>query len=63
MTDRPHVHKCAHCGTPVECHGEQESNDDGWPVVRCLTYHLDSGQTDPDFLCESCDQAKRQGAA
>jgi hypothetical protein len=63
MTDKPHTHKCQHCGTPVECHGELEPNHDGWPVVRCLTYHLDGGQVDTSFLCEYCRAAQQDAQA
>ena len=63
MRDKPHTHKCQHCGTPVDCHGELESNDDGWPMVRCVVFHLDGGQVDSDFLCESCLESQRADVA
>ena len=49
-----HLHPCSRCDRPTECFGALEPNDDGWPVVRCLVYHLDGGQIDPDFLCDEC---------
>lgn len=38
----------------MDCHGELVANDDGFPLVRCMAYHLDGGQVDPDFLCDDC---------
>jgi hypothetical protein len=53
--DRAHTHPCQHCKTPVECHGDQEQNHDGWPAVRCLDYHLEGG-TVARLLCEDCEK-------
>lgn len=61
--DRPHTHHCRHCHTPVDCSGELEPNDDGWPVVRCVVFHLDSGQIDPEFLCDSCRRSSQADVA
>jgi hypothetical protein len=57
--DEVHAHPCAHCKTPVECEGDQVRNYDGWPDVRCLTYHLDNG-TIAHVLCEFCAAEQRR---
>ncbi len=54
MPQRPHDHPCQQCLTPTDCYGELEANDDGWPLVRCRAFHLDSGQIDDLFLCDDC---------
>lgn len=52
----PHSHPCAHCKTPVECEAELVRNYDGWPEVVCEDYHLVGGATNPDWLCEDCQE-------
>lgn len=47
----------------MDCDGTLEPNDDGWPVVRCLAFHLDGGQCDPDFLCEPCREIQKADVA
>lgn len=50
--DRPHSHPCAHCKSPLECHGELLRNFDGWPEVICHEYHVQSLL----LLCEPCNR-------
>lgn len=62
MSD-PHTHPCAHCRTPVDCHGARVPNFDGWPTTVCVSYHLYGGIANPAFICEDCgDQARAQQA-
>jgi hypothetical protein len=50
---RTHTHPCLACGTPVDCDGEQERNEDGFPEVICRTYHAGKALC----LCEACREA------
>ncbi len=54
----PHSHACQRCGAPTLCHGETEPNHDGWPATRCRSFHLDSGDVNPDHLCGRCTWAQ-----
>lgn len=53
MKAATHTHPCSHCKTPVECYGNLEENDDGFPTVICRGYHQ-SGGTLARILCEDC---------
>ena len=50
-----HKHPCQCCGTMTPCCGDREENYDGWPDVICRSFHLPSGETNPDFLCVDCE--------
>jgi hypothetical protein len=50
----PHSHPCAGCGAQTPCDGPLADNYDGEPWVICEDYHLPSGQTAADFLCDAC---------
>lgn len=52
-----HHHPCQRCGRKTQCPGTWEENWDGWPEVICPEWHLPSGYTNPDFLCDDCATA------
>lgn len=54
MRVAPHHHKCADCGAKTDCTGEVVDNYDGWPSWSCAFYHLITGDTNRDFICEIC---------
>lgn len=54
-----HFHRCADCHAKTECFGQLESNHDGEPWIVCAEFHLMSGETNPDFICEACDFARQ----
>ncbi len=39
----------------TECCGDVEQNYDGFPPFTCREFHLDGGETNADFLCDSCE--------
>lgn len=50
-----HTHPCPDCRTPVECPGEFERNDDGYPEVICDVYHVRGVQ----MPCEDCGKLRQ----
>ncbi len=53
-----HHHACQDCGVKTECGGTFEQNYDGFPEVICREFHMDNGEINSDFICESCDQKR-----
>lgn len=49
-----HTHPCQQCSTPVDCDGDWERNDDGFPEMVCPEFHRQDGSTSPDFVCPAC---------
>ena len=56
--DSPHSHPCAHCQTPVDCHGELVRNHDGFPETICHVFHV----CGTPFYCHACYLATKQEA-
>lgn len=59
----PHYHRCADCQAKTECCGQLADNFDGSPEIICEEYHLISGGTNPDFICEGCEFRRQDAAA
>lgn len=53
-----HTHSCPDCGTPVDCGGELERNDDGWPEVICEVAHVFGVRR-----CDDCEVGHQRQAA